>query len=309
MTIMITSIVFTKNRPLQLEAYLRSRRRFFPEGINKTYIIYKVELFGDEYDQIFAEYPDCTIVRETDFHTDFMEIIRQIDTKYIMFGIDDVVFFDSIDFSVIDNAFDEYADNIFGFTLRFDPESVKGEGDDLEEITVSGQKLYRLNWQKGCTPHTRYPFELCSTIYKLDLVRQIFNGTMSSNEIARALFSPGSVLLSILGKVLSKRKILKSFGFFFSPNTLESWNCRWCQNHGDQLPVYTYFQKLCASAVQVNVVNTSTAGDFAGADEYTVENLNAKFREGYKFDIDYVAGNKPPSLACGREYFRLIKKK
>ena len=306
---MITSIVFTKNRPLQLEAYLRSRRFFFPRGISRTYILYKVELFENEYEQVFEEYPDCTIVREGDFHADFMEIIRQVDTKYIMFGIDDVVFFDSVDFSVIDNTFSEYADNIFGFTLRFVPESVKDDGDNLEEITVSGQKLYRLNWQKGRTPHTRYPFELCSTIYKSDLVRQILYGTMSSNTVARSLFLPGSILLNILGKVVSKRKILKSFGFFFSPNTLESWNCRWCQNHGDQLPVFTCFQKLCASAIQVNVVNTSTKGAFAGAGQYTVENLNSKYKEGYKLDIDFVVKQKPASLACGREYFRLIKQK
>lgn len=306
---MISNIVFTKNRPLQLDAYLRSLRRFFPRGISQTYILYKAELFESEYEQLFDKYPDCAVVREVDFHSDFLEVLNRVDTKYILFGVDDVVFFDSVDFSVINETFCECAGDIFGFTLRFGPESVKDGNDEMERITVAGQKIYRLNWQNGWMAHTRYPFELCSTIYKSDLVRKIINGTMNSRTLVRELFSPKSILIKALGKVTSTRKILKSFGFFFSPNTLESWNCRWCKSHGDQLPAFTYFQKLCASAIQINMVNTSTKGFFAGADECTVERLNAKYKEGYKLDIDFVVGKKPPALACGREYFRLSKDK
>ena len=288
---------------------MRSQRKFFTKGISNTYILYKVELFENEYEQLFAKYPECTVIKETDFHSDFLEILTQIDTKYMMFGIDDVVFFDSVDFSLIHKIFCEYSGEIFGFTLRFGPESMKDSNNELEEIAIADQKLYRLNWQNGLTSHTRYPFELCSTIYKSDLVRKIIDGTMNNNDLVKALFSPKSIFIKALSKVTSTRKILKSFGFFYSPNTLESWNCRWCQEHYDQLPEFTYFQRLCASAIQVNVVNTSTKGALAGADEYTVENLNSKYKEGYKLDIDFVVKQKPPALACGREYFRLIKEK
>ena len=56
------------------------------------------------------------------------------------------------------------------------------------------------------------------------------------------------------------------------------------------------------------MVNTSTVNTFDGADEYTVEALNSKYKEGYNLDIDFVIDNKPTALAGGGEYFRLTKK-
>ena len=304
----ISNIVFTKNRPLQLDAYLKSLYRFYPEGLCRTYILYKVELFEKEYEQLFSRYPDCVVVREKDFHSDFLGIINQVDTKYILFGIDDVVFYDSVEFSLIDETFNKHAGDIFGFTLRFSPESLKDSNDVITNVQVAGQDVYRLDWPNGQTSHTRYPFELCATVYLSEFVKKIISGTMNNNLLVRMLFSPGSLLTKMIGKVGSTRSFLKSFGYFFSPNTLESWNCRWCQNHSDQLPDFIYFQKLCASAIQVNMVNTSTVNTFDGADEYTVEALNSKYKEGYNLDIDFVIDNKPTALAGGREYFRLTKK-
>jgi hypothetical protein len=48
---------------------------------------------------------------------------------------------------------------------------------------------------------------------------------------------------------------------------------------------------------------------FDGTDEQTVEALNKKYKQGYRLDIDYIVNNKPTSLSCGREYFRLTKRK
>ena len=86
---MISNIVFTKNRPLQLEAYLQSLYRYFPAELIQTYIIYKVELFRNEYESLFQKFPNCTVVEERDFHSDCVKVINQANTKYIMFGIDD----------------------------------------------------------------------------------------------------------------------------------------------------------------------------------------------------------------------------
>ena len=111
----ITNIVFTKNRPLQLEAYLESLYGSFTRQLIQTYIIYKVEFFDEAYKDVFQRFPECVVVREADFHSDFMQILNQAATKYILFGIDDVVYFDSIDFDVIDDAFAAYREDIFGF--------------------------------------------------------------------------------------------------------------------------------------------------------------------------------------------------
>ena len=302
--------MFTKSRPLQLDAYLESLYRYFPSELIQTYIIYKVELFNEEYKKLFQKHSGSIVINESDFHSDFLGILNRVNTKYILFGIDDVVYFDSVDYEMIDRAFSEFADKIFGFSLRFGNDSLDISSDPIEQRIVADQNVYSLNWTEGHTPKTRYPFELCATIYPATLVKMIINSMMSNSVLVKSLFSPGSFLIKILSKVLSSRSILKFFGYFFSPNTLESWSCRWCQNHSNKLPGFLFFQKQCASAIQVNMVNMSTLDDkFQEDDEYTVEVLANKYRQGYTFDFDYLTRNKPTGTHCGTEYFKLVQDK
>ena len=135
----------------------------------------------------------------------------------------------------------------------------------------------------------------------------IFDGVGDEVAAGQDVLIEGN-LIKCVGKVCSTRSILKSFGYFFSPNTLESWLCRWCKTHPGDFPNFTYFQKLCASAIQVNMVNTSTKNTFDGTAEHTVEALNEKYKEGYRFDIDAFAAHKPAELSCGREHFKLVKR-
>ncbi len=123
------------------------------------------------------------------------------------------------------------------------------------------------------------------------------------------MFAVNSKSVRILSKIIRKHKLLKKFGYFYNPNTLESWNCRWCQNHAEQLPLRIYFQKLCATAIQVNMVNTSARLEKAeDSSEHTVKTLAEKYRQNYRLDIDYVMRNKPVETHCGKDCFKLIKK-
>jgi len=305
---MISNIVFTKKRPLQLDAYLESLYRYFPSELIQTHILYKVELFEEEYEQVFHKYPNCSVITENDFHSDFLKLLNQINTKFILFGIDDVVYFDSIDFNVIDEVFSKHTDHIFGFSLRFSKESITDGNDPISENIVAGQTVYSLNWTQGSTPITRYPFELCATIYPTALIKAVVNRVRNNNPLIRKLFSPNSVFIKALGKIISTRSILKSFGCFYNPNTLESWNCRWCQNHSDQLPGFLFFQKLCASAIQVNMVNLTDRKVFDSSIDYTVETLAQKYKQGYRLDIDYITKNRPSGTHCGIESFILRPK-
>jgi hypothetical protein len=307
---MITNIVFTKNRPLQLEGYLESLYRYLPAKLIQTYILYKPELFEEEYKKVFSKYSDCIIIEENNFYRDFLKIINQVNTQFTLFGIDDVVYFDTVGFEIINETFNMASDDIFGFTLRFGTNGTDTSQDPISQTIAAGQPVYSLNWTKGRTDKTRYPFELCATVYTTILVKKVIYSTMSSSSIAKALFSPDSVLIKALSMIISTRSILKTFGYFFSPNTLESWVCRWCQNHSDQLPSLLFLQKQCATAIQVNMVNTSAKDkEFDGGSEYTVEALAEKYRQGYRLDIDHIAKNKPSGTQSGHEYFRLIKNK
>jgi hypothetical protein len=304
---LVTNIVFTKNRPLQLHAYLESLYRYFPRELFQTYILYKPELFGEEYERLFRVFPLCTIVRETDFHGDVLNILAGIETRYILFGIDDVVFFDSVAFDVIDETFKNSAEDIFGFSLRLGRELVDRAREPIREDTCSGRTVFAVNWAKSHTHNVNYPFELCATVYPTSLVRTIIGSVMNNNPAIKRLFAPRSLLIRLLGGSKFARSVLKSFGYFFSPNTFESWNCRWCQRNCDCVPNYLYFEKPCASAVQVNMVNVTTDNTFDGSGEHTVQALAESYRRGYRLDIDFVAARRPPGPHCGRECFRLMK--
>ncbi len=301
----IANIVFTKNRPLQLEAYLRSLYRYFPQEGIETHVVYKAEHFGQEYEQVFRTFAHCRVIRERDFHAEIMGILERTEARYVLFGVDDTVFFDSVRFEVIDETFSRHREDIFGFTLRFGPDSMAVRDDKVETLSAAGEPIYRLNWKQGQHAHTRYPFELGCTFYRTELVRKILRQSMSSSRLAARWFGPSSVLIRMLRPLGRARWTLKRFGYFFSPNTLESWPCRWCRQHPDELPDYTYFQKACAVAIPVNLVNTSTRNEHIGTDEHTVEALNEKYRQGYVVDIDYVAACKPTEPHGERDLFRL----
>lgn len=302
----ITNIVFTKNRPLQFEGYLESLYRHFPQELFQTYVLYKPELFNEQYQQLFQKFSNCQVIEEKDFSKDFFSILNETNTQYMLFGVDDVVYFDSVDFDLIDGTFKQFPKDIFGFSLRFSEQSIN-KSDPVREANIASQPVYSINWSQGRTPTTRYPFELCCTIYETALVKKIISSTINNNPLIKKLFSPSSVLIKILGKSKLRRSILKSFGYFFSPNTLESWNCRWCQHNSDKLPSSIYFQKNCACAVQVNMVNTTTKESFGGHENLTVETLNEKYKQGHRFDIEFVANNKPAETHCGSESFKLRK--
>ncbi len=304
----INNIVFTKNRPLQLEAYLESLYKHFPEDLIQTFVLWKQQLFTEQYQQLFNHFPNCTVIKENDFSSDFFNILSRSDTKYVLFGIDDVVYFDSVPFDIIEKTFDGF-DDIFGFSLRFGRNVLTNGEEKITQTEVSGQKIYKVNWHKGHSRNTRYPFELCATIYRTELVKEIINTSRSNNPLAVKLFSPNSVLIKSLEKTGLARKVLKRFGYFYSPNTLESWNCRWCQENKDKLPIYIYFQKLCASAVQVNMVNTTTRNGGVYDESLNVEALNDKYKKGWRFDIDFVAQNKPAETHCKKKYFHLYLSK
>ena len=307
MSRMITNIVFSRNRPLQLDAYLEGLYRHFGAEQIQTYIIYKVELFSEEYESLFEKYPDCIVMRETDFHSDCVKLINQAESKYILFGVDDVVFFDSVNLELIDKTFSECKDEIFGFSLRLSRESLKDGNDVIGQANVDGQKVCHVDWKNGQTPHSRYPFELCCTIYPTTLVQRIINGVMNNNAVIKGVFLPNSVLMRSLGRVSFRRRILKLFGYFFNPNTLESWNCRWCQNNPSKLPPSLFFQKQCAAAIQVNTVNTTTNNESDGLAEQTVEALNEKYKQGYRLNIAAIESNKPALTHCGQDHFELIR--
>lgn len=292
-----------------MHGYLESLRRFLPAEVIQTYILYKPDLFAAEYETCFASFPDCQVIRETNFHRDFMLLFESIKTEYILFGIDDLVYFDSVSWDTVKKTFDCSQDRLFGFSLRLDKRQMVQDikAGNVNEYDIDGQAICAVDWTKGQAAAARYPFELCATIYRTEDIRCLIAAIRSQNGFANRFLCPRSAISGIYGKLFKVRSLYKRLGFFYNPNTLESWCCRYVQNHPEQFGRLLAFQKICASAIQVNMVNTSTANEWDDKTDLTVENLAEKYRQGWRLNIDWFGQNPPQDTHSDAAYFHLKK--
>jgi len=300
----LTKIVFTRNRPLQLMGYLESFLRHMGSAVEGVHVLYKQELFTPEYDVVFKTFPQCRVIVEKEFHDDFMRVLSEVDTEYIVFATDDVVYFDSVDFRVVEQTFADRND-IFGFTLKFGPEYFADGRDAIHEQTIGGQKVQRVDWTTADDEAAKYPWELNSTVYRTAFVREFLRPFSQDKPLLKKIFARDSLALKLAGLVTSRKRILYAVNTFHDPNYLEGLGHRWCRGHKSRLPPYLYFQRICATTLQVNRVNTVIANPVYGGDDQSVETLNERFRRGYRLDIAYLEKNKPSHMRVGQEYLRL----
>ncbi len=170
---MISVIVFSKGRPLQLHAYLESLLRFSDIKESHITVLY-CETKGVRYQKIKENFPQVTWVKEETFENDLKQLITHAD-DYIMFGCDDVVF--TGQFCLI-GAASYLADNpkVFGYSVRL--------GDN---IIPRPQNLSTDNnvfeWKWNCEyQHYNYPWELDCTLYRKEDVLKL---TMEEENVIK----------------------------------------------------------------------------------------------------------------------------
>ena len=71
------------------------------------------------------------------------------------------------------------------------------------------------------------------------------------------------------------------------------------------MPERLYFQKLCASAIQINTVNPAVKNQITPLQGLDIHSLNKKFIQGYRLDIDYLIKNKPQQTHTSKNDFKL----
>jgi hypothetical protein len=96
----IAIIVFSKDRPVQLEAMLRSAKKFF-SGNCTWFILWRAssKQYTDAYTSLFSGKENCNInfVQETDFKTDLLGILKNSRHHGLIFMVDDILFVNHFD--------------------------------------------------------------------------------------------------------------------------------------------------------------------------------------------------------------------
>lgn len=160
---MISIIVFSKGRSMQMHAYLESLLKFSDAEQEMITVLY-CETENIRYEKLMQRFPQVRWIKENKFETDLKQVVSDAG-EYIMFGCDDVVF--TRKFS-LEKAAEYLRDNsqVFGYSMRLG-ENIKPIPENVSlDDTV-------LEWKWDCAEqHYNYPWELDCTLYrKEDVVR------------------------------------------------------------------------------------------------------------------------------------------
>lgn len=162
---MSTVIVFSKDRPMQLHAYLESLIRLSDCEEEQIYVLYREER-PIRYDKVKSYFPHIHWVAETCFSEQLQEIVSKSE-EYIMFGCDDVLFLDRFCFKEMEMYLSNH-DEVLGFSLRL--------GRNIHPLPkgiVHEDPFFTWNWTEN-SGHYGYPWELDCTLYRRKDILEVF---------------------------------------------------------------------------------------------------------------------------------------
>jgi len=176
-------IVFSKDRPLQLHAYLESMLHYaeeLPIGIT----VVTTEIYS-----LVSDFFSVDWVLDGDFDGTIRELLSDVTESHILFGCDDVIFFRSWSFEWAKRQLG--ASDVLGATLRL---GLNVEGSS--SIWRHGNARVNtdsVTWQwkeKGLTEHWCYPFEIMGTIYRKEDALAVLK---ESTDIKGTFKYPGDI--------------------------------------------------------------------------------------------------------------------
>ena len=168
---MLSVICFSKDRPLQLQAYLQSLLYYSSLPSVSITVLY-VDSLAIPYDSLIARFPAIIWRREINFLEDLREIVATSAT-YILFGCDDVFFTDHFDVNVAIEQLAKY-DDLYGFSLRLGLNL-----HSLPDLRSEGEIL-TWDWTAAASGHWSYPWDVSASIYRR---AQVSDYLMSTPEV------------------------------------------------------------------------------------------------------------------------------
>lgn len=263
----ISCIVFSKDRPIQLDACLKSflRNCSSNERIHLK-VIYKCsnERFENQYKSLISEYRNVKFIKETYFKNDVLEQLRSSD--FVAFIVDDTIFIDKFSFDDIINALENHNDAI-GFSLRLGINIVYSYPLDkyqkLPDFEQLNQYILKFHWLNA-EADFGYPLELSSSIYRTK---------------------------DILNLIENLR--------FVNPNTFESELNNQKTFFAKTHPFLLCFRKSVAFSIPANLVQTAWRNRSSEKEDYSTGKLLQLFEDGFRIDIEDLQGFIP--YACHQE--------
>lgn len=268
---MVKALVFSKDRPLQLEGYLESLSFCTDLDPHRTHIIIPSE---DHYRSLIQAHPDIHWHSESWFGG-FDAALRYVTDRFlepgdeVLFGCDDVVY---------TSPFNLY---VAGERLRLDPQLL---GFSLRlGLNIAAAPRYSQNgplfahwrWTESAS-RWGYPFEVMATLYRTELLHELLSDA--------------------------------PVGSLRTPNYLENHGVVYvCKHFKSTQPELAMYRSVGHAVGQdVNRVQMDFENPFQGTAEHEVSHLLEQFRQGYRLDWTNLFGIDPPDVFVNRMYWKLL---
>ena len=278
---MLTNIIFSKDRPWQLSEYLRTRKKYIT-GIDSTFIIYKASTqeTKNRYTKLFKRHPEIHALEENDLYSfaDLLETSIKNSYEFILFGVDDVLFYKPVDLGfLVKTALKSQYNKAFSLILRLG---------------------LNINW---CQP-ANSPSKLLESNYKIDHNLICYSNVYNQGdwnypfEVSASVYRKGDIV-DLLRLISDKEGKIG----YSHPNRFEAAGALICQNL-NFLNLATV--QSCCSTITINRVQDIYQNSLAGQ-EVDLNTTNELFDSLQQFDDEWYGSQKFNQIHIGD--FRLVQ--
>lgn len=262
-TARLATIVFSKDRPLQLDATLQSlRMNCIDVSLTRIQVLYATSTayFAAQYRVLAGQHPDVTLVREANFKADLVRLATS--STHLLFLVDDTLFVDSLSLATAVRTLARDP-GCLGFSLRLGRNTTYCYTLDKPQRLPAFQQLdmdvLGFDWP-GADFDFGYPIEVASSLFR------------------------SSDLLPLLQALV-----------YTNPNTLETALATAAPSFASTCPRLACYARSKALSVPANLVQTAWDNRIGGRPELTSTALAKAFALGQRLDVAHYRGYLPAS--------------
>jgi glycosyltransferase involved in cell wall biosynthesis len=255
----IECLVFSKDRPLQLDATLSSLTLNCPDlDLVRVNVLYTTSsaVFETQYRTVMADHPRAVMRRERDFKADLAELAAS--ARYLLFVVDDTLFVGDVSLAAAVAVLDADATCI-GVSYRLGRNTAYCYTLDrpqrLPEFRPVGGGLVGFDWP-GADHDFGYPLEVSCSLYR-------------ASDLAPMLSSMD----------------------YRNPNTLEAALARRAKDFAAIRPRLACPEQSVAFSVPANLVQTAWRNRISASPELTAKSLAREFARGRRLDVAHYRGH------------------
>ena len=272
------AVVFSKDRPLQLDLTLRSLYSRCKDIDDLAVVVLYTtsdERYLDAYRTLISEHPDVIFIKESGFKKYLVTILS--DKTHVLFVVDDCIFIRDFSFSTAVDML-ETSEKLIGVSLRVSPDTnwcyPINRSQQFPTVSYTWKPstdLISYDWTKAEFDF-EYPLEVSSSIYKMNTIRLIIDQTNYTH-----------------------------------PNSLESIMAHQSRYYATSHPMLGCFKHSVAFCAPMNKVQSTHNNRSSGVSQFSPEKLLTIFEKGVRIDSEKFIGMKVNSPHMEIDFLELTK--